>query len=339
LIPAHEPCALTIARSRHRRLAKLIRPDGITGYDSVLTIDLHPRPVADLAALYGLLKQLSPRSDCCILRGAPLDPARVRGVRRLLHPDPKTGEVPSLREVPRRWIALDLDGLPMPAGTDPRDLAACAHAVLPLLPVAFRDASLIVQATATHGIKPGARLRLWAWLSRPLSGAECKRWLRPAPVDPVVFRTVQPIYVAAPIFYAGAVDPLPQRLLLLPGQCETVEAPDAMALAPPPPRPATQPRPLPDRSRAGRYALAALSRAAAAITRGDGGRHMVAMREALSLARLVRGGLLSEAEVTRAIDGALRVPERNTAISEAADVVAWAMQHAAERPLPEGVRT
>jgi hypothetical protein len=65
---------------------------------------------------------------------------------------------------------------------------------------------------------------------------------------------------------------------------------------------------------------------------------MVAMREALSLARLVRTGLLSEAEVTRAIDGALKVPERNTATAEAADVVAWAMQHAAERPLPEGVR-
>ncbi|MFC7538817.1 hypothetical protein ACFQU2_04215 [Siccirubricoccus deserti] len=157
-------------------------------------------------------------------------------------------------------------------------------------------------------------------------------------MDPAVFRTVQPIYVAAPIFDAGALDPLPQRLLLLQGQRETVEAPDATTLAAPPPRPAATPRPLPDASRAGRYALVALSRAAAAITRGDGGRHMVALREAMSLARLIRAGLLSETEVTRAIDGALQVPERNTAITEAADVVAWAMQHAAERPLPEGVR-
>jgi hypothetical protein len=111
-----------------------------------------------------------------------------------------------------------------------------------------------------------------------------------------------------------------------------VEAP-----APPPalarPRYSEPGRSVPGTSCSSRYALAALVRAATAITRGDGGRHMVALREAMSLTRLVRAGLLSEAEVTQAIQSALQVPGRHTAGNEAANLVGWAMRNTSDRPL------
>ncbi|MCK8788241.1 hypothetical protein M0638_28220, partial [Roseomonas sp. NAR14] len=116
-------------------------------------------------ALAALLHDLAGRRSCAIVRGAIADPARTRGVRRLVHADPKTGDAPTLRDVPRAWIALDLDGMPLPAGTDPRDLAACGAIARATLPAAFREAACLVGATASHGLKSGARLRLWARLS------------------------------------------------------------------------------------------------------------------------------------------------------------------------------
>ena len=68
------------------------------------------------------------------------------------------------------------------------------------LPEEFWTADCIVQATAGHGIKPGMRLRLWFWLSRPLGRGELDRWFANSPVDRSVFRTVQAIYTAAPVF-------------------------------------------------------------------------------------------------------------------------------------------
>lgn len=90
-------------------------------------------------------------------------------------------------------------------------------------------------ATASHGIKPGARLRLWFWCDRPLMGAECKRWLAGAPVDRTVFGVAQPIYTAHPLFI-GRADHLQHRLVMLDGE-PVVEAPSVAALAPPPRQP------------------------------------------------------------------------------------------------------
>ena len=158
-------CALTIIEAHGATLAKRWQPDGTCRpYDNARIVTLHAEPVADLAALADLLRVLAPLSRCCIVRGEPVDPARMVRVRRLLHPDPDTGEVPTLREVPRRWVSLDVDSVPVPPGTDLHDLAACARAVVPRLPHAFRDVPGIVTATASHGIKPGVRLRLWYWL-------------------------------------------------------------------------------------------------------------------------------------------------------------------------------
>lgn len=225
---------LTVLRAHGRRLAKAVRGDGsFEDYGLARTVDLAEVEVDGLDALEALLRRLDRRPDCCVVRGAIADPARVKGVRRLLHRD--GDDAPTLREVPRRWLALDFDSLPRPDWLDPTDLLGCACVAIEALPEEFRRVRFIVQATSGHGLKPGIRLRLWCWLSRPTTGAELKYWLREAPVDRSIFGAAQVIYTAAPIFLPGAFDPLPARIDVVPGDAELL-VPPPRRLRPPKPR-------------------------------------------------------------------------------------------------------
>lgn len=210
-------CCITIIRAHGRRLAKLVNVDSsIIDFDNVMCFNLIDAPIADLAALYALLERLQSRQDCAIVRGSITRPFRTFRVRRLLHADQMTGHDATLRYEPRSWVALDLDGIPAPAGLDLFDLLACGQTAIDALPAAFHGAACIVAATGSHTFKPGLRLRLWFWLSRPMNCAQLKRWLYDAPVDRSVFNAAQAVYVADPVF-VGGVDPLPLRLETLPG--------------------------------------------------------------------------------------------------------------------------
>ncbi len=317
---------IVILRSHRRRLAKIIDgAGGIEGYDRARLFDLHERPLANLQDLAGLLHMLSARHDCAVVRGAIADPLRTRGVPRRLHP--VGDEAPTLKDVPRHWLALDIDGLPLPESADPSDLPACARAVLPLLPPPFGAAACIVQATASHGIKPGARLRLWYWCNRPLSGADCKRWLANAPVDRSVFGAAQVIYTAAPIFSDGRADPLPHRLTLLPG-APMVTAPAPELLAPPK---QTQAPPIgagrftsggQAAPRGERYTLWAMARAIQAIRQASvGSRHATAMAEAWKLGRLLNAGSLAVEEFRHLVIRAMQ--HAGKPVPEAAGIADW----------------
>lgn len=316
---------LTVMRARGRRLAKLVQAAGtIVGYDSAKHYDAATVAVHDLAHLHQLLRKLETRPDCCIVRGALAAGPQAQGIRRLVHADPHTGDAPTLRDTPRRWLALDLDGLPMPAGTDPRALAACAAVARAVLPTSFAGAALVVQATASHGIKPGARLRLWCWCDRPLNGAELDSWFRDAPVDRSAFRPAQVIYTAAPVIEA-AEDHLPQRLLLLPGAaCVTSPAPWVATV----PRISTIAKAR--RAEVGsRYALAALTNACTRIARaGEGARHRTAVAEAWGLSRLVQRGTITEGDLRTTLRGGLT--QAGKYAEEADAIVAWAIGRRAE---------
>ncbi len=154
------PESITVIRARGRRLTKRVRADGtIAAYDSARTYEMFEMPVADLAALAKLLTHLLGRPDCAVVRGGIIDSTRTHGVRRRVHADPKTGECPTLEERARLWLALDVDGTERPAGVRADDLAGCAAAAISGLPAAFRDVACIVQASGSHGLKPGMRLQ------------------------------------------------------------------------------------------------------------------------------------------------------------------------------------
>lgn len=314
-------CAVTVVEAHGGAiLAKRWHADGsATPYGNARTVTLHAVPLADLAGLYSLLRDLLKAPRCCIVRGEPIDPARGAHVRRLLHRCPETGDAPTLREVPRRWVAVDVDGLPLPAGLDPSDLAACARVVRSALPHAFRDAAAIVGATASHGMKPGARLRWWAWLSRPTTGAELENWFAGCPVDFCTFRPVQPTYTAAPLFAPDMVDPVPERLALLPGAREVVPVP-APALLRPSPRMLPAPTRRLERD-GGAGALAYARRTIAAAHEST--RHDTAKRMATFLAHLAREGRVSADAAKHAIADGIEAAGKQRVEGEA--IATWAL--------------
>jgi hypothetical protein len=324
--------AITIVRSRGPILAKRIAGDGrIFDYDQVKTVDLFTVRLGGLAGLEELLRRLQRRLDCAVVRGAIADPARISGVRRLLYDDPETGAERTLRETPRAWVALDVDKLACPPDCDLYDLQEGAKAAVTALPAAFRGASLIVQATASHGIAAGLRLRLWFWLSRPIAGRELKVWLRGSPVDASVFRPAQLIYTAAPRFLGRVADPLPSRIAVLFGPAEMVAVPPAEKLTPPPRRP----RPLPDPVHASGYALTELTRLATRVlTASRGTRHATIVLAARRFAELEAAGLagsddieklLIEAATSAGLKDDGRDPE-----TEVHAALAWARAHLGE---------
>jgi hypothetical protein len=189
------------------------------------------------------------------------------------------------------------------------------------LPVAFSNKAAIVQATGSHTLKPGMRLRLWFWLTRPMAGTELKRWLAASPVDRSVFGAAQPIYTASPLFI-GRPDPLPSRFALLPGGAE-VQPPSQASLEPAPRPPAWRPRAT-DKA-AAPYALASLEQAVARILTAHD-RHPTIVQEARGLARLVDAGLLTGETVANAIHEAARAIGKDDE-SEIDKILEWAAQH------------
>lgn len=314
--------SITILRAHSRRLAKLILPDGtIEGYDHARTFDLIPHPVTGLGDVFNLLSRLVHRHDCAVVRGEPCGPVGSRGVRRLLFADAKTGDAATLREAPRRWLALDMEGIPLPANVPASDLSACAALALTTLPSPFAGADCIVQASGSHGFKPDLRLRLWFWCDRALSGAELRRWLHGTPADPSVFSGAQVIYTAAPVILCGRPDPLPVRLLRLTGGGD-LRCPSPAALAPPP-RPPAHSVTVNSRG-ASAYARAALVGAARRILSADK-RHPCILGEARGLARLVFAGVLSEPDMRRTLHAAAAC--RGKPADEVEAVIAWALDN------------
>ncbi len=318
---------LTILRARGRRLAKTIRDDGtIQGYDRARSFDMATRAVASLADLGDVLAGLLHRPDCAVVRGEPIGP--MRRVRRLLVTDRKTGELPTLRDAPRRWLAIDMESVALPPAVPAADLAACAHLALATLPPVFAEAGCIVQASGSHGFLPDLRLRLWFWCDRPMAGAELKRWLRDTPADLCVFSAAQLIYTAAPVL-AAARDPLPVRLVSLPGAAE-LRCPSPAALAPRQRRAAAH---VPVTSKgATAYAAKALRGAVERILQAEK-RHPTILAEARGLARLVRAGMLAESDMRNALHAA--AADRDKPRDEVDSILAWAMANPSNAAVPE----
>jgi hypothetical protein len=316
-----------VLRSGRERLAKLVLPDGtMRGYSAGLFYDLRPQPVRGLDDLETLLCRLITRPDCAVIRGKPIDPARCDNVRRLQYADRDTGYPPTVRDVPRQWVALDMDAVTRPDSVPVADLEACGRLALALLPPSFAAAACIVQATGGHGFKPGARLRLWYWLERPITGAEAKRWLRRVPLDTSVFGAVQPIYTARPVLSAGIADPCPLRLARLPG----LAALPVPELSPP----ATVPT-APASALQTDGAADMLARVLFRLrTASEGQRHYRLRAAAFTLGGLLEAGGISKRQAEEALLDAVRAAG-GAAIDDknASKTIAWGLEHGAAKPL------
>jgi hypothetical protein len=298
--------SLTVLVTHGPLATKRITPGPVIHpYDDAKTFAVHEVAVSGIHTLFDILERLQGCPRAFAIRGAPaLDIDRKR-TRRLAaqHFDAATGELlePTFIAQPRRWLAVDFDVLPLPTAFDWRDGELAALWLVSHLPKEFAGKSCVWTFTAGAGFKPELRMRLWFWLSRPVSEAEAGRWLRGYPVDTSLYRVVQPHYTAAPIL-EGVPPPVPQRIGLLEDFFDPVPVPELAPEAKPgnavPRR--HEPGARPNR----RYALAALASEAERVAQtapGKGighGRHAALFTGALKMSRFIHAGTLSCAEVT-----------------------------------------
>lgn len=321
---------LTILHAPCVRLTKLIRANGtIIGYDDAKTFDLAEVPIHDLNHLQRILAKLLSRQHCCVVRGAIADPNRTKAVRRLFHACTITGDLPTIRDVDRRWIGLDVEGVVRPDDVPAADLAACARSAIALLPGEFHPARCIAEATSSHGLKPGSRLRLWYWADRPLSGAELTHWLRRTPVDGCLFRPAQITYTAAPIFETGQ-DHLPNRITIVDGEA-LVLAPSPEQLRPPTIiAPAHSVHCPISNTKAERMIAIALMNVENAL---DGERHHRLRAAAVTLGGFVGEGGISEHDAEQGLlDAVLAAGGAAVDKQNAASTIAWGLANGRARP-------
>jgi hypothetical protein len=322
--------SIVVLHAPKRRLAKLVTVDGrVLDYDSTKHFSAGTELLTGLYALHDLLKILVLQSEKCVVRGALIASPQAARIRRLALPDAETGDAPTLREVPRRWVALDCEGIERPAHIPAADLEACAD-----YPPVFQRTMHIVQASARHGLLPDIRLRLWFWCDRPMGGDELKKWLKGTSCDASVFRTNQPIYTAAPVFEPGHTDHLPERLKLLDGE-SWLRCPSVEELAPPPPRAPVPAERIATGSVGDAYARGALIGAANAIIgAGEGNRHGTIVREASNLARLVHAGLFTSGQMAAVLTRAAEQAGKDDA-REIDMAIVWGLKNPAAGAMPE----
>lgn len=160
------------------------------------------------------LRRLATKSESFVVMGEPVDWKEGEKKRRLS--SERDGDDPTLVDVPRIWMPVDVDKLdfkPMAAIDDGETL--CLEVLNRL---GLRGHQALWHLTNSHGFERKRRIRLWLRLSKPATCATMKeyakqRWGDGADslVDLVVYRPAQPIYTGDPIL-VGVDDPVEQRV-------------------------------------------------------------------------------------------------------------------------------
>jgi hypothetical protein len=156
--------------------------------------------VSNFDELCDILKLLSNDKNSAIIRGE-------------LKSEFLGTEVPNKHEYfsvhPRQWAMIDIDGLGYE--DDIKNLDSIFELVLSQLPNEFRNTTFWFNFSSNMGLKPGIRVHLGFWLSRPCSDTEMKAWLDGTVADLSVYSPNQLLLTCAPMFPDGVDDPVKQR--------------------------------------------------------------------------------------------------------------------------------
>jgi hypothetical protein len=187
-----------------RMLTKRNFKDHQRSYDRVTFYNFYEVNIDSLDELYLLSKKMLDKPRCCFVRARLKDPNIRLHVRRNCKSEDAT-----LVVEPFNWFALDIDCDIESVG----DLDKDAENVLLALPSCFSNVEHFVVASASYGIKPGVRMRMFFWSRNAVSNEDLKRLLDGYEkiADPAIFNPVQPIYTAKPIFH-DMVDPVAERI-------------------------------------------------------------------------------------------------------------------------------
>jgi len=223
---------LPVLRSADGALAKRVEADGsLVGFSAGRWFTgLRALSVAGFDDLADALDDVSRNPREAVVRGRFRQETAGRRFRRMSD-RARHGNDVTFEPAPRRWIALDIDGVDEPAGitfaAEPE--AGVEYVRDHLLPEAFEGAACWWQATASAGIKPGIRARLWFWLDHPVADHEAKHWLKGVPVDRSLFTPVALHYTAPPLRADGTCEPVARRQGRLSGLAPAVQVPDVSA--------------------------------------------------------------------------------------------------------------
>lgn len=189
-----------------RRVAKSWRREGDgwsgTSYPRIRTWLVYRVEVGNLDELARELRRVAAFGRACVVRGEPLGDYSETPVRRLTRPD--GDDEPTFRAYSDglRWICVDVDGVP--TDHDPvHDPDAYAEDARRALPAELRGGRCYYQLSASAGVRSGARVHFWYWLSRRANDAALRAWAAShEAIDASLFGAVQPHYVVAPEFRA-----------------------------------------------------------------------------------------------------------------------------------------
>jgi hypothetical protein len=112
------PCALTVLHAhKRRRLTKTftVASNGVVvkkDYDNALHFAAERVPLHGILDLHARLQRIESDPHACIIRGEAKPDTDLAWIRRK-----KAENGGIFQEVPRRWVMLDIDGVPLPAGT------------------------------------------------------------------------------------------------------------------------------------------------------------------------------------------------------------------------------
>lgn len=207
----------------------------VFGYDKAFWFCVETFQVSGIRELNEIYQTLLSEPNRLVIRGIPAEGVDQRQqVLRRSNPD-EQGKI---------WfkdpdeglcqVTLDFDNIPLPVGCDIYDdpEGAVEH-VIGLLPELFWDASCIWQLSSSAGMVDDGKVSLHVsyWLNRPVTNGELKQWAKNVNektgfklIDLALFQTVQPHYVARPIF-DGIEDPIQRRSGFREGICDEVDFP------------------------------------------------------------------------------------------------------------------
>jgi putative DNA primase/helicase len=234
-----------------RRMAKFIEryADGtytIHDYDEGATwFRFEQHPLGSATYFHDLWQVIAGLSQYqCLIPGKVRD--GVDSGRALRRSKEHDGIAPTLEDCGHWHLICDFDKIP--AKDAAGDFDSVAHPeravryLRTLLPPEFKNAACLWQLSSSAGYKatdgkPTINMKLIFLLSRPLTCAEIKLWLKPylklkqngtrGVLDHAIYRPTQPIYLAAPVLAQGTDIRVTQRAGHMAG--ELVQVPPAEA--------------------------------------------------------------------------------------------------------------
>jgi predicted P-loop ATPase len=202
---------------------RMSRTDGelrCGNYDKAYLFISDEVPVQTIHDLARLLPYLSTAKQSCIIRGAKM-PGSPDPCRRLFRRNGDEG--PFFEDVPRSWMCIDIDDLPLPDGLDPmtEPVRVLKEIIEQYLPSELHDVTFIYQWSSSAGVRGWDKIKvhLWFYLESPCDCAQLKRWSSANGLDQVIdtslFQPVQIHFTANPVF-EGMDDPVLTRCSLVP---------------------------------------------------------------------------------------------------------------------------